>query len=198
MGMECCGLWCCGLDTDLDSWFSYLQYRSAVEGRPSWICSTFAAPGTGRSTFAAPAEHLSASRNVGVYWWVISYNIYRIIKLLARYTRNNSKNMRFAARSQHSSSERSTFAAPRVVLVKIHGCEINKYIIIRLSVKSQRLTPNIRGDILILRIGFFFQEKNPISWMEWASPLKDFCRQKTAFFFRFTKIILTFLFFNIF
>ena len=117
-----------------------------------------------RSTSWAPP----ASRNVGVYWWVISYNIYRIIKLLARYTQNNSKNMRFAARSQHSSSERSTFAAPRVVLVKIHGCEINKYIIIWLSVKSQRLTPNIRGDILILRIGFFYTKK--IQFSEWTEP----------------------------
>ena len=109
----------------------------------SAICSTGRRLKVGRVGFAAHSQHpapvaalsqhqlstsgnLSASRNVGVYWRVISYNIYRIIKLLARYTRNNFKNMRFAARSQHSSSERSTFAAPQVVSVKIRGLEINK------------------------------------------------------------------------
>ena len=114
-----------------------------------------------RSTRSAPGN-LYASRNVGVDWRVIPYNIYRISKLLARYTRTNSKNMRFAARSQHSSSDRSTFAAPQVVSVKIHGSEINEVAMIRISVKSQRLTPSIREDILILRNGLFSRRKKTI------------------------------------
>ena len=105
--------------------------------------------------------NLYAPTNVGVDWRVMPYNIYRISKLLARYTRTNSKNMRFAARSQHSSSDRSTFAAPQVVSAKIRGLEINNYVMIRVSVKSQNLSPNIREDILILRNVFFWTKKNP-------------------------------------
>ena len=84
------------------------------------------------------------------------------------YNRTGSKNTTFAARSQHSSSERSTFAAPQVVSFKIHGLEINNYVMIRVSVKSERLTPNIREDILILRNGFFFRKKNHFG--EWTEP----------------------------
>ena len=77
-----------------------------------------------RST-RSPPGNLYASGSVGVVWRTIPYNIYRIVKLLALYNRTGPKNARFAARSQHASPERSTFAAPNVVPVKIHGLEIN-------------------------------------------------------------------------
>ena len=154
------GGWCSAANV-LRTWYTNVRVLQ--------MCCELAAHSQHLAPVAALSQHqmstsgnLSASRNVGVYWRVIPYNIYRIIKLLAWYTRTNSKNTRFAARSQHSSSERSTFAALQVVPAKIYWLEINNYVMIRLSVKSQRLTPNIHRDILILRSAFFIDNKKCI------------------------------------